>query len=275
MKDSLVLGIDAAWTMKNPSGVALIQGRGKSWNLVAASSSYESFLAFSGTGRGRLGIGKTGSEVDPKAMLKKCKELSGGLSANVVAVDMPLSEKLITARRVADQLVSKEYGQKWCAVHSPSVVRPGKISVNLTKGFENQSFPLMVSESIPPVTPALIEVYPHVALVELMNLPKRLPYKVSKATKYWPKEQYPDGEPGFRYGRIIDSLETAWAALGKDIDLPALPIPKTGQVMNELKASEDLLDGVVCAWMGMKYLAREAKPWGDLQGAIWGPKPLG
>jgi predicted RNase H-like nuclease len=264
MTDSLILGIDAAWTAKNPSGVALVQGQGKKWKLIAACSSYQSFLDLK---VGQLVIDDQGGEANPKALLEKCKELSGGLSVKVVAVDMPLGRELIKGRRAADNQVSQQYGARGCAVHSPSAARPGKISVDLTNGFEAQSFPLVVSETALPSTPALLEVYPHVALVELMGLEKRLPYKVSKSTRYWPTK----GKEG-RFDLIAENIQLAWKALGNDIELPPLPIPPMLRVLSQLKAYEDLLDGVVCAWMGMKYLAGEAKPLGDGEGAIWVPK---
>ena len=43
-----VLGIDAAWTKHNPSGVALVakdQAQPSTWRLIAAEPSYEHFLA--------------------------------------------------------------------------------------------------------------------------------------------------------------------------------------------------------------------------------------
>ena len=35
--------------------------------------------------------------------------------------------------------------------------------------------------------PGLIEVYPHPALLALMNAPERLEYKVAKTLTYWPE----------------------------------------------------------------------------------------
>lgn len=48
---------------------------------------------------------------------------------------MPLSLKPITARRVLDNLVSAEYGARHCSTHTPSAIRPGKISDDLRSGF--------------------------------------------------------------------------------------------------------------------------------------------
>lgn len=39
-----VLGIGAAWTLSQPSGIALLADDGTQWRLVKASASYEAFL---------------------------------------------------------------------------------------------------------------------------------------------------------------------------------------------------------------------------------------
>ena len=42
---ALVLGIDAAWTAHNPSGVALVQRAAEGWQCMALAPSYDAFLA--------------------------------------------------------------------------------------------------------------------------------------------------------------------------------------------------------------------------------------
>jgi len=42
-----ILGIDAAWTAGQPSGVALVSGRDGSWGVEAVAASYEDFEALS------------------------------------------------------------------------------------------------------------------------------------------------------------------------------------------------------------------------------------
>jgi hypothetical protein len=43
---SAILGIDAAWTVGRPSGVALLQQRGERWHCVALAPSYAQFEGF-------------------------------------------------------------------------------------------------------------------------------------------------------------------------------------------------------------------------------------
>lgn len=261
MKESLVLGIDAAWTVKNPSGTALLRGQGKDWRLVVACSSYHAFLnAESG-----IVIDHCGGEADCESLLKQCAKLGDGLPTEVIAVDMPLSREPIVDRREADDQVSHIYGGKGCSVHSPNRIRPGKVSDDMTKRFKQVGVPLVVSN--PAVTPAIIEVYPHVALLKLMGLEKRHPYKVSKSKRYWPDESAES-----RFDLLLTNILKAWTALGQEIQLSPLQIPTNEKVLSHLKAYEDLLDAVVCAWMGVKYLSGEAKPLGDNKtAAIWVP----
>ena len=40
-----VLGIDAAWTAHNPSGVALVQRAAEEWRCLSLAPSYNAFLA--------------------------------------------------------------------------------------------------------------------------------------------------------------------------------------------------------------------------------------
>ena len=43
-----ILGIDAAWTAHEPSGVALVRFDGGSWRCVAVAPCYASFIALAG-----------------------------------------------------------------------------------------------------------------------------------------------------------------------------------------------------------------------------------
>ena len=45
LPSALVLGIDAAWTAHNPSGVALVQRAEQGWRCLALAPSYDAFLA--------------------------------------------------------------------------------------------------------------------------------------------------------------------------------------------------------------------------------------
>lgn len=257
-----VLGIDAAWTLKQPSGVALaIEADGR-WRLEAVSKSYADFLTL-----GKATENDQPMKPNPSALLKACEAINGR-APDLVAIDMPIANAPITSRRESDNAVSREYGGRWASTHSPSAERPGKIADDLTSDFTAVGYPLSTSELN---YPSLIEVYPHPALIELLNAEKRLPYKVGNRRKYWP-----DLSPEQRIDQILHCWRAIIAALDQHIDGTAdkLPIPPKTSKAAIFKSFEDSLDAVVCAWVAICVLDGKAKPFGDDDSAIWIPLPL-
>jgi predicted RNase H-like nuclease len=258
----LVLGIDAAWTVSQPSGVALVAETATGWRLVAVEASYQRFLARAH----RLPRDEhpTGSIPDPEALLASSHILCGG-PVSLVAIDMPLGMTPIVGRRTCDDLISKTYGARKCGTHTPSVSRPGRISDDLRARFDAAGYPLLTRGI---ASPGVIEVYPHPALVELANAAERLPYKASKVAKYWPSAT-PVQRRALLYGewaRIVQLLENKIAGVA-----PALAIPTESASRRDLKAFEDKLDAVICACVGVCALETRATPFGDERSAIWIP----
>jgi predicted RNase H-like nuclease len=111
------------------------------------------------------------------------RRLLGDTGPDIVTVDIPISTVTITGRRQADDLVSKEFGGRGCGTHSPSASRPGPIGRTLSTG-SALGLPVAVTTT-GAVAPALVEVYPHPALLVLVNSAYRVPYKISRARGYW------------------------------------------------------------------------------------------
>lgn len=249
-----VLGIDAAWTAHNPSGVALaVEGPG-GWRLAASASSYAQFTSL------------TPAQISVPGILQTAEQ-TAGCPVSLVAVDMPLSRNAVTGRRVSDKLVSSVYGARKCATHSPSAQRPGPISDRLRADFEALGFRLLTQRVS---SPGLAEVYPHPALVELTGAPERLKYKIGRAGTYWQKERPSPEERRRRiiaeWRRIAGALETQLQ--GVAAGLPGVSILSTGR---ELKAFEDTLDAIICCWAGICILEGRAIAHGDDASAIWIP----
>lgn len=120
--------------------------------------------------------------------------------------------------------------------------------------------------------PALLEVYPHVALLGLMDATERLPYKVGRSGTYWGKG-LPAAE---RKHRLLAQWTAIVGRLQDEIDGIDLPLPKDPEhlTFQALKRYEDAIDGLVCAWMATRYLAGDAVPLGDDAAAIWIPVGL-
>jgi hypothetical protein len=108
-----VLGIDAAWTASEPSGVASLTQSSGRWRLVAAEASYARFHA---RADGLSGGRPLGSRPRPSALLASALKLCGS-PVDFVAIDMPLSNSPIMGRRRADDEVSRAYGAQ---PHRPS-----------------------------------------------------------------------------------------------------------------------------------------------------------
>lgn len=256
-----VLGIDAAWTERNPSGIAVASEAVGGWQLKGAWPSVAHFLA---DANGQPCPDKASGGVAPAADLLEATQKLTGSVPDLVAIDMPLALEPITGRRACDDAISRAYGGKWCSAHSPSASRPGPISDRLREGFAEAGYPLCIHEI---ATPGLTEVYPHAALVELCAEPKRLPYKVGKMRSYWP-----DTKPQHR--RTLLSGE--WSSIGtvlepylRDAGAYCSAFELSPQ---QLKAQEDMIDAIICCICAIRALDGGAKTLhgGDLS-AIWVP----
>ncbi|WP_083338287.1 DUF429 domain-containing protein [Ensifer sp. LCM 4579] len=258
-----VLGIDAAWTFTQPSGVALALRENNRWKLAAVAASYQRFMAL--TDQELVPESKPlGRMPDLTALLGAAKRIARA-PIDLIAVDMPLSKMPIVGRRPSDDAVSKAYGGRKCGTHSPNVERPGQISDILRDQAQRAGYPLATKVI---GIPALIEVYPHPALVELACARERLPYKAQKVGAYWPSSS-----PLERKGKLIDQWSQILTLLEAEISgLDAmLPLPNTSTRSVELKAFEDMLDAVICAWIGICAMEGRAAAFGDDASAIWVP----
>jgi predicted RNase H-like nuclease len=257
------LGIDAAWTKTGPSGVALVQETTDGWRLLAVESSYARFreqaagIAPQEPARGEC--------PNVPTLLDACRRLSGR-APDLVAVDMPLALTPIVGRRASDLEISRTFGAAKATTHSPSDRRPGQLSDKLREDFSIAGFPLCTVAGLR--RPGLMEVYPHTALLALSGDKVRLTYKASKTTTYWRGECLAERRGRLRkvWQRIIDLLEAEIAGVAE-----ALPLPATEFRGRELKAYEDKLDAVVCAYVAICALDGAAKAYGDANSAIWVP----
>jgi predicted RNase H-like nuclease len=265
---SAILGIDAAWTAGRPSGVALLQQRGERWRCAALAPSYAQFAGLAAGSAVDWQARPLGSAPDLAALLAASRQLLDGEPVQVIAVDMPLSLEPIRGRRAADAAVSRAFGAQGCAVHSPSAERPGALADRLRADAEDLGYPLGTAATRAGQTPALLEVYPHPALLRLLGAPYRLPYKVANRRKYWP-----DATPAERLARLLQRLAEIRCALQREIDGVPLEVPPLADIASaaSLKAVEDALDALVCGWIGIRYLAGRCRAYGDDTAAIWIP----
>ena len=267
-----LLGIDAAWTVKNPTGLALLRPEGVRPRLLRIARSYDEALAIAeGESPDWLAPVKVGPDALPEVLR------SWGPVA-LAAVDMPLAHSPITARRAADTAVSKAYGGRKAAVHSPSVERPGAVGVQLHRALEQAGLSLLTTSDSAQATDGrwFFETYPHAAIIELMQLSRRLPYKVGKRGNFWP---YAPAETRWRWAAV--QLDVLRAGLDQVIEGVATAVPSAQELLVAtekrrgpvLKGVEDALDAVVCAWVAHELQAGRTRAFGDADGAILLPLP--
>ena len=174
---------------------------------------------------------------------------------------MPLATTPITSRRAAENAISSRLGPRGCAVHSPSAERPGAIADQLRADFTALGYPLHTNGS-DQATPALIECYPHVALLALLKRNYRVPYKVSRSGKYWKAEKLTRRE---RIERLLKQFQEIKDGLNKHISgIPDfIPEPSEVSTLASLKPVEDMLDGLICDWIDIEHLSERTVGLGD------------
>jgi predicted RNase H-like nuclease len=258
---SAILGIDAAWTPHRPSGVALIRQIGSGeWECVAVDHSYEDFLnnAFDTNAK------ESFDRVPVSQVLEAAKHLAK-TEVELVVADIPLSSKPIHCPRCADKQVSKLFGGMGCSTHAPSSTRPGKVSEQIRDDFQQCGFSLATSKRNR-MRHSLIEAYPHPALLSLMNVRYRVPYKVCKTTKYSPNTPREK-----RLKEAAQKLEEIRTRLATVIGNVGRFVPERPVSFSSLKSAEDKLDALICAWVGIRVLEGRAIAVGDDEAAIWLP----
>jgi len=267
-----VLAIDAAWTLSQPSGIALIELTSSGWVCQAAAPSYEAFVDLA-MGKGvNWQMKAKGSEPAPERLIKAARTILYGKTVDLVTIDMPIATVPITSRRVADNLVSREFGGRKCSVHSPNTERPGHLGASVSASFLSLGFQLATSRTPLGSLGHLVEVYPHPALLALLDVECRVKYKVAKSSKYWKGTSVK-----LRISNLLKEFRRILAALEMHIAAIPLTIPDEGSIttLAELKRYEDALDALVCAWVGIKYLEKKAVSYGDDTCAIWIPEMHG
>jgi predicted RNase H-like nuclease len=259
---AVVLGIDAAWTERGSSAVALLCTRGRKRRILAVAPSYSGFIGL--THKPEVEWKKPpGGAPDVAGLLKTARELAEA-PVDVVAVDMPMSHKPITGYRTADRKLSSAFGAAQVSTHTANVERPGCHGKRITTEFVRERFHLATTTI--QTKPSLIEVFPLAALVRLMCLPKRPAYKATKTSRYWPDISLPK-----RKARLLDCWRNIEAKLRVEVGELPFDLPTTCASLASLKPFEDALDAVICAWAGACFAEDRAEPFGDGDAAIWVP----
>jgi predicted RNase H-like nuclease len=264
---SLILGIDAAWTETGSSGIPVLHTDGNRRTVLVLASSYNEFL----TGEPAV-RGAPGTRPDLNALTHRAKDIAGE-PVDLVAIDMPIARHKFTGRRVADDLVSREFGAQGASTHSPNAMRPGLHGEQITNSFAQAGYALATDQAQVVAGRTVVEVYPLAALVRLLNAEKRPAYKVAKMASYF-RHAVPPLDKRQRVDRVLKTWEQIFEALGREISDLDFELPKPSEIKFavELKPYEDRLDALISAWVGACVLEGRAQPYGDERCAIWVPR---
>lgn len=219
----LFVGVDLAWSPKNGTGVAILEGDNRRSRLSSRR------VLFS-----------------DKEIMDYIKDGVGGRHA-VIAIDAPLIVPNRTGRRVAEEVVGNLFRKYDAGAHPANrqrlsqwsgKIRGEEIAKLLTKeGFEHNPY-LKRSKN----TRAFFEVYPHPSMVVLFGLDRILRYKAK------PKRDYEFRWNEFeRYHSHLKKLRSADPAMDLPSDL--LSIDLRSLKGNALKSHEDTLDAVFSAYI--------------------------
>jgi len=220
---TVILGIDAAWTNKEPSGVALVAGKSAKWKCLCVAPSYDSFVSRSENVPVNWNAGRfIGSTPQDPSLLAAAKEIAG-TDVDLVTIDMPIATFPFSSRRSADDAISTAFGRFGCATHSPSSKRPGRLSTDIMTQLNYAGYPLATTAHSSGTLRRTIEVYPHPALLRLLNCQYRVPYKFAKSLRYWLGLDIRD-----RIGRILDEFKRIERALSDTFGCTRLIIPYPG-----------------------------------------------
>lgn len=259
-----VLGIDAAWTVSEPSGVALWHLTKPEWKCLRVAPSYATFCGSTIGWDSEV----VGGSINVPAILETCRQLLGGGLPTVVAASIPLAHSPITARRACDTLINTHFSRRKCAIQAPGPRRPGPVGLRLHEGFKAAGFDLVTEPGIRPAS-SLIEVYPHVAMLRIMGRAERVPYKAFNTQTYWPRLAIPA-----RRQLLIQQWRSILWRLGKYAGAIDVPLPKSPEKWKfaRLKRFEDAIDALVCAWMAAEFLNGRTRCLADATAAIWIPQ---
>jgi predicted RNase H-like nuclease len=265
---NVILSIDAAWTTHEPSGVAVVIFSRDKWRCAGVAPSYSAFLSLAAGNFVEWGARHFDGSTPKAALLLEAAGSLAGASVDLVTIDMPVATVPIISRRTADVSISREFGKRGCATHTPSATRPGPLGASISQQFMEAGYTIATTSDSAGTSMRLLEVYPHPALLTLLQRRYRVPYKVRKARRYW---------PGFtverRISALLDEFRAIYKALTPIVDHIGivLPRPDTIPTLAALKRYEDALDAIICAWVGIRYAEGVAIAFGDATAAIWCP----
>ena len=234
------IGIDLGW-YSQPSGLTCLQWQDEQLSLLTLDRklSVEEILAW-------------------------CDDLISVTEPTLIAVDAPTLIPNETGMRVPDKLTHKYFGRYHAGCYPANRKRPfAQRTVDFGLSLEARGFdhaPTIVPQQVGRYQ---IEVYPHAAMVQLFQLERILKYKkgriAQRKVELKKLQQY-----------ILDILPQLTPALNLDNFLSAIAQPLDALTGTALKAIEDQLDSLICAYIGAYWWY-----WGETRNQVLGDRATG
>ncbi len=237
------IGIDLAWSPRNPTGIAAIRGTPQQAHLREAAivQTMDEIVAF---------------------VVQHTADLPA-----VVAVDAPLRVPNEQGRRAAEAALGRVFARYQAGPHPANRARLAIDGVvrgeELVQRLAAHGFHESDGKEVQAVQRPVVEVYPHAAMIALFGLPRTLKYKY--------KPQYSTDfrlAEWHRYQQHMRELATADPALHGH---SALLAQEVGLLRGrQRKHYEDQVDALLCAYIGL-YLLR----WGQARCRTFGTLATG
>lgn len=246
MKPVHFIGVDLAWSSRNPTGLAVLRWDGKVANLVEPLPS---------------------AAVYSDGEIAAYVEAIAARGSVLVAIDAPLTVPNQTGRRPGEAELNAVFSRFHAGAHPANRQRLAGYNGGTVRGEELLSLLSSLGIRHDPIIKRrqrirqAFEVYPHPAMVVLFRLDKVLKYKAK------PVITLEQRLAAFQsYQRHLRSLRTAKPSVLLPEELLAdTHLVKRGRA---LKGYEDQLDAVFCAYMALYYWwwgAERCRIFGDIE----------
>lgn len=257
MAQLICIGLDLAWSPRNPSGLATLR------------------VQLGDPGRQNL----TGHLVDSR-ILQTDEEILDYIQAQagedpcLVAVDAPLRVPNLSGQRRAEAELNRVFRAYAAGAHPANrrlLEKNGQVRGEaLVQALASYGFREQASIERGKLSRQVTEVFPHSALVSLFGLSRTLKYK-ARPRRTWPERQ----QAWQLYQHHLRSLAAADPALQGHEELLQV---KVGSLKSRrLKNYEDQVDALMCAYIalyGFRWGSERCRSFGTLQeGHIFTPLP--
>lgn len=258
MAQLICMGLDLAWSPRNPSGIATLQVIGE-------------------PELGRL----TGLLVDSRIAHSNSEILDyiqtqAGTDPCLLAVDAPLRVPNITGQRQAEADLNRVFRAYEAGAHPANrrlLEKDGQVRGEvLVQALSNCGFQEQAEIQQGTLTRQITEVFPHSAMVSLFGLSRTLKYK-ARPKRTWQERQ----QAWHLYQNHLQSLAIADPALSGHEGL--LQVDVGSLKGRPLKNYEDQVDALMCAYIalyGFRWGCERCHSFGNWEeGHIFTPLPRG